>query len=220
MSYGKENVRVSCVNSVDNCFPEYVEYSNIRIPKDKVSINTDPDFLIGCDCEDDCQNKDSCACQQLTIKATVANPNGKLNNNVGYKYRRLLENVVTGIYECNSNCKCAQTCLNRVAQLLLRNKLQVFKTEKRGWGVRTLCDMPKGAFICIYVGNLFENEEGNRQGQNYGDEYFADLDLIEIVERNKEGYKSDVSEDEGDNPVSKPPETYTSSRWWGGLRII
>ena len=73
--------------------------------------------------------------------------------------------------------------------------------------------MPKGAFICIYVGNLFENEEGNRQGQNYGDEYFADLDLIEIVERNKEGYESDVSEDEGDNPVSKPPETYTSSRW-------
>ncbi len=42
-----------------------------------------------------------------------------------------------------------------------------------------------GAFICIYVGNLFENEEGNKQGQNFGDEYFADLDLIEIVERQK-----------------------------------
>jgi hypothetical protein len=42
-----------------------------------------------------------------------------------------------------------------------------------------------GAFICIYVGNLFESEEANKQGQNYGDEYFADLDMIETVERQK-----------------------------------
>ena len=42
-----------------------------------------------------------------------------------------------------------------------------------------------GAFICIYVGNLFESEQGNLQGQNFGDEYFAQLDLIEIVESRK-----------------------------------
>ena len=42
-----------------------------------------------------------------------------------------------------------------------------------------------GAFICIYVGNLFEADEGNKQGQNYGDEYFADLDMIEMVEKRK-----------------------------------
>jgi hypothetical protein len=42
-----------------------------------------------------------------------------------------------------------------------------------------------GAFICIYVGNLFESEEANKQGQNFGDEYFADLDMIEVVERQK-----------------------------------
>ena len=47
-----------------------------------------------------------------------------------------------------------------------------------------------GAFICIYVGNLFESEEGNKQGQNFGDEYFADLDLIDTCERQKVGSAS------------------------------
>ena len=84
--------------------------------------------------------------------------------------------------------------------------LQVFKTEKRGWGIRTLHDIPQGSFICVYVGNLFESEEANKQGQNFGDEYFAELDMIEVVERRKDGYESDVS-DEGydeDEPSETP----------------
>jgi hypothetical protein len=32
-------------------------------------------------------------------------------------------------------------------------------------------------------------------GQDFGDEYFAELDLIEVVERNKEGYESDAEEE-------------------------
>ena len=73
-----------------------------------------------------------------------------------------------------------QTCHNSYySDLILfyflfsRLKLQVFKTEKRGWGIRTLCDIPAGSFICVYVGNLYTNEEGNKQGVEAGDEYFA-----------------------------------------------
>ena len=36
-----------------------------------------------------------------------------------------------------------------------------------------------------------------QDGQAYGDEYLAELDYIEVVERSKEGYESDVNEDEG-----------------------
>ena len=46
------------------------------------------------------------------------------------------------------------TCLNRVAQHPLRNKLQVFKTARRGWGLRTLNDIPKGGFVCVYTGEI------------------------------------------------------------------
>ena len=62
----------------------------------------------------------------------------------------------------------------------------MFKTEKRNWGIRTLSDIAQGAFVCIYVGKLFTNEEANEEGQNYGDEYFAELDMIETVEKQKE----------------------------------
>ena len=71
----------------------------------------------------------------------------------------------------------------------------MFKTDRRGWGIRTLCDVPRGGFICIYVGNLYTNEEANKQGQDFGDEYFAELDLIEVVESRKEGYESDYEGD-------------------------
>lgn len=34
-----------------------------------------------------------------------------------------------------------------------------------------------------------------QEGKTYGDEYFAELDYIEVIERIKEGYESDVPED-------------------------
>lgn len=38
--------------------------------------------------------------------------------------------------------------------------LQVFLTpEGKGWGVRTLEDLPKGAFVCEYVGEVLTNME-------------------------------------------------------------
>ncbi len=39
--------------------------------------------------------------------------------------------------------------------------------------------------MCTYVGKLYTSEEGNQLGRIFGDEYYADLDLIEIVERGK-----------------------------------
>ena len=46
ISYGKESVPISCVNSLDAHYPEYVEYSNVMIPQEGVSINTDGDFMV------------------------------------------------------------------------------------------------------------------------------------------------------------------------------
>ena len=67
-----------------------------------------------------------CACHALTVEA------GKSvkSSPKGYHFRRLEEPVTAGVYECNATCACAATCLNRVAQRPLRNKLQVLKVEK------------------------------------------------------------------------------------------
>ena len=79
--------------------------------------------------------------------------------------RRLQDVVLTGIYECNKTCKCSTTCVNRLVQFPIRSRLQIFRTSSCGWGIRTLDDLPQGAFIATYVGKLYGPEEGNAQGK-------------------------------------------------------
>ncbi|XP_033105876.1 histone-lysine N-methyltransferase SETDB1-B-like isoform X2 [Anneissia japonica] len=197
ISNGKEMVPVMLVNEIDNERPDK-SYNYITYRKcNKAVINTDTNFLVCCDCTDNCKDKSKCACQQLTIESTRASHDGKVDPNAGYHYRRLEEQLPTGIFECNSKCGCAKSCYNRVAQNGLRVRLQVFKTEKRGWGLRCIDDIPAGMFICTYAGNLWTEEEADDVGRKFGDEYFAELDYIEVVEKNKEGYESDVQSSEG-----------------------
>lgn len=98
--------------------------------------------------------------------------------------------------------------MNRVAQHLIQLKLQVFKTGNRGWGLRCLNDVPKGSFICIYAGDLLTEQNANEAGDNYGDEYFAELDYIEVAENLKEGYEPDVvNDDDFDDEEYKPDKS-------------
>lgn len=55
-------------------------------------------------------------------------------------------------------------------------------------------DIPKGTFISIYAGLLYKEEDSNALcvGQDHGDEYFAELDLIETAQPLKEGYEQGV----------------------------
>ncbi|KAH6766660.1 hypothetical protein C2S52_017643 [Perilla frutescens var. hirtella] len=64
------------------------------------------------------------------------------------------------IKECWIKCGCNIQCGNRVVQRGISHKLQVFMTpEGKGWGLRTLEDLPKGAFVCEYVGEVLTNAE-------------------------------------------------------------
>ena len=68
----------------------------------------------------------------------------------------------------------------------------------------------QGTFICTYVGKLYDEKEGNREGLNFGDEYFADLDMIEVVESPKRIENEDSDEginmdDHDDNDVKDKP---------------
>ncbi|GAB2281820.1 hypothetical protein Dimus_016385 [Dionaea muscipula] len=59
------------------------------------------------------------------------------------------------IKECWSKCGCSKHCANRVVQRGITRKLQVFLTpEGKGWGLRTLEDLLKGAFVCEFVGEI------------------------------------------------------------------
>ncbi|KAK4878375.1 hypothetical protein RN001_010881 [Aquatica leii] len=208
MSNGIELVAIPIVNYIDNKVMTFKQYSNKREPKEGVHLNLDPEFLCGCDCEDDCEDKLKCQCWQLTLQGLRYINKNLSPDNVGYSYRRLPDPVATGIYECNSRCKCAATCLNRVVQNPLQLKLQVFKTHNKGWGIRCLNDIPQGAFICIYAGAMLTEQMANEGGKNSGDEYLAELDYIEVVEKMKEDYEEDAAldDDDMDKSTTKSPE--------------
>ncbi|XP_041650016.1 histone-lysine N-methyltransferase SETDB1-B [Cheilinus undulatus] len=197
---GKEDIPLSCVNEIDTTPPPNVKYSKERIPEDGVFINTSADFLVGCDCTDGCRDKSKCSCHQLTLQATGCTPGGQINTGAGYLHKRLEECLPTGIYECNKRCKCcSQMCTNRLVQHGLQVRLQLFKTQNKGWGIRCLDDVAKGSFVCIYAGKILTDDFADKEGLEMGDEYFANLDHIESVENFKEGYESEAhcSDSEG-----------------------
>uniref|UniRef100_A0A3Q3X057 [histone H3]-lysine(4) N-trimethyltransferase n=1 Tax=Mola mola TaxID=94237 RepID=A0A3Q3X057_MOLML len=197
---GKEDIPLSCVNEIDSTPPPKVAYSKERIPEDGVFINTSADFLVGCECTDGCRDKLKCSCHQLTLQATGCTPGGQINLNAGYLHKRLEECLPTGIYECNKRCKCcSQMCTNRLVQHGLQVRLQLFKTQNKGWGIRCLDDVAKGSFVCIYAGKILTDDFADKEGLEMGDEYFANLDHIESVENFKEGYESEAhcSDSEG-----------------------
>ncbi|XP_060676823.1 histone-lysine N-methyltransferase SETDB1-B isoform X3 [Hemiscyllium ocellatum] len=190
---GAEDVPLSCVNEIDTTPPPQVAYSKERIPGEGVFINTHADFLVGCVCTDGCKDRSKCACLQLTTQATACNPGGQINHNAGYQSKRLDECLPTGIYECNKQCKCNEgMCTNRLVQHGLQVRLQLFKTQNKGWGIRCLDDIAKGSFVCIYAGKILTDDFADKEGLEMGDEYFANLDHIESVEKYKEGYESDA----------------------------
>lgn len=56
--------------------------------------------------------------------------------------------------------------------------LVIFFCYDRGWGIRCSDDIPKGAFVCVYSGHIWDEEEANVRGQQGRDQYFAELDHI------------------------------------------
>ncbi|CAK5095194.1 unnamed protein product [Meloidogyne enterolobii] len=210
---GQEAIPIPLVNAVENAPLPAMIYRPRRTGIKRmepggnklVEESISPFFCTGCTCIDDCTS-DNCECRQLTIEAQ-----NQLSESLkvpksspkGYNHRRLENKHISGIYECNSNCKCNRlTCFNRVVQQDLQIPLSMFMTADKGWGVRTLVDIPEGTFVCTYAGELIDEEVADSL-QN--DIYFADLDLIDVVEREKRQQGIDYITDEGygDDEVSE-----------------
>ncbi|AES92672.1 histone-lysine N-methyltransferase SUVR5-like protein [Medicago truncatula] len=95
------------------------------------------------------------------------------------------------VYECNDKCRCDKTCPNRILQNGIRVKLEVFKTEKKGWGVRAGEAISRGTFVCEYIGEVLEEQEAHNRCKSYGEEhcsyfYVVDArvnDMSRLIER-------------------------------------
>ncbi|GFZ02051.1 SU(VAR)3-9 homolog 5 [Actinidia rufa] len=156
ISGGKELFPICAVNTIDNEIPPTFNYiSEMKYP-DWYS----PTPPKGCDCVGGCSDFKKCSC---VVK------NGE---EIPFNYNGAIVEAKPLVYECGPSCKCPPSCHNRVSQHGIKIQLEIFKTESRGWGVRSLTFIPSGSFICEYTGELLEDKEAE---QRHNDEYLFDI---------------------------------------------
>uniref|UniRef100_A0A452GMR8 Histone-lysine N-methyltransferase SETMAR n=1 Tax=Gopherus agassizii TaxID=38772 RepID=A0A452GMR8_9SAUR len=119
--------------------------------------DTDPSEITfpGCNCLTASCVTNTCSCLR----------HGENYNNSCIKYIGSEVDYTRPIFECNAMCRCGEFCQNRVIQRGLQFRLEVFKTVKKGWGLRTLEFIPKGRFVCEYAGEVLCFHEACRRIQ-------------------------------------------------------
>ncbi|XP_060893414.1 histone-lysine N-methyltransferase EHMT1a [Labrus mixtus] len=155
ISRGYEAVPITCINGVDSepC-PENFKYIPDNCVTSLLNIDKDITHLQHCGCTDDCSSS-TCVCGQLSLRCWY-DSEGRLPLDFCQREPPVL-------FECNHACSCWRTCRNRVVQNGLRVRLQLFRTQKMGWGVRAMQDIPQGTFICEYVGEIVTDAEADKR---------------------------------------------------------
>lgn len=93
------------------------------------------------------------------------------------------------IYECNARCNCGPGCKNRSVQFGRKVPLEIFKTAKRGWGLRCKANLQRGQFLDTYRGEIITDAQATRReddakrSHDRVDSYLYALDKFEATER-------------------------------------
>jgi hypothetical protein len=137
---------VPCFNELDDQRPPPIQWIlDLELPE------IIPGEYYGCQCvKGDCR-----FCHQMTIEGEppiVYTEDGKIELEQLNTCRPL-------IIECNPECQCSELhSRNRIVANRSRVRLMVVRsTLKNGWGVRTMEFIPKGAFVCEYLGSVIHH---------------------------------------------------------------
>ncbi|KAK3039158.1 hypothetical protein RJ639_028904 [Escallonia herrerae] len=173
-----ENIPVPATNLVDDPpvaptgkffflnlkLPGFTYRSRIEVSKSvKLPMNAP-----GCNCKGKCTDPRSCACARL---------NG---SDFPYVHRdggRLIEPKAV-VFECGQNCGCGPGCVNRTSQRGLKYRLEVFRTPKKGWAVRSWDYIPSGAPVCEYIGVLKKTDDVDSVPEN---NFIFDIDCLQTM---------------------------------------
>lgn len=159
ISQGKEVKPVHVVNIVDDeKLPPFHYITSVIYPEWYKSNHSVPR---GCDCINGCLDFEECPC-------TV-----RYGGDIPFTSEGFIVRKKPLIYECGPSCKCPPSCQNRVSQNGFQYRLEFFKTEKMGWGVRSPDFIQSGGFICEYTGELLREQEAEERVGH--DEYLFDI---------------------------------------------
>ncbi|KAG5460068.1 MAG: hypothetical protein BJ554DRAFT_7929, partial [Olpidium bornovanus] len=152
------------------CFTdEYIFCPGVREPDDA--------FLTGCACAATAEDNRAVAC---CVPGGGCRCLEDAEGLVNYTAEGLINVERTSIVECNKRCACSlATCPNRVVERGRKVSLEIYKTRRKGWGVRAMEYIPRGTYIDKYAGEVITSEEAEARGRRYdatGLTYLFDLD--------------------------------------------
>ncbi|XP_022888854.1 histone-lysine N-methyltransferase, H3 lysine-9 specific SUVH4-like isoform X1 [Olea europaea var. sylvestris] len=165
---GQEDIPIPVTNLVDDPPIPPKGFNYIKDMKYSKNINLRTNAPPGCNCQDKCTDPRTCACAKL---------NGGDFPYVHSHGGRLIEPKAV-VFECGPNCGCGPNCVNRVSQRPPNYRLEVFRTPRMGWGVRSWDYIPSGAPVCEYIGLLMKTDDLDPAADN---SYVFDIDCLQTM---------------------------------------
>ncbi|XP_076653425.1 SET domain containing 2 isoform X2 [Halictus rubicundus] len=94
--------------------------------------------------------------------------------------------------ECGPRCVVGDRCTNKRFQNCEYAKCEVFRTEKKGFGLRAMVDLLAGEFIMEYVGEVVDPKDFRRRAKEYSKDknkhyYFMALKSDQIIDATMKG---------------------------------
>uniref|UniRef100_A0A7N8YDG9 Histone-lysine N-methyltransferase, H3 lysine-36 specific n=1 Tax=Mastacembelus armatus TaxID=205130 RepID=A0A7N8YDG9_9TELE len=97
------------------------------------------------------------------------------------------------MYECHPQvCVAGERCQNQAFTKRQYTPVEIFRTLSRGWGLRGVADIKKGAFVSEYVGEVIDEEEcrtriRHAQENDISNFYMLTLDKDRIIDAGPRG---------------------------------
>ncbi|XP_048317984.1 histone-lysine N-methyltransferase, H3 lysine-9 specific SUVH4 isoform X1 [Ziziphus jujuba] len=196
---GQENICIPATNIIDDppFAPSGFTYTKSITVESGIKI---PSSAPGCNCKGKCTNPRTCSCAKL---------NGSDFPYVSKNGGRLVE-AMDVVFECGPNCLCGPECVNRTSQQGLKYKLEVYRTQYKGWAVRSMDYIPSGAPVCEYTGLLRKTKTLDAVS---GNDYIFEIDCWQTMNGlgGRERRLRDVSlpsdhADKRDGKISERPD--------------
>ncbi|XP_051166844.1 histone-lysine N-methyltransferase SETD2 isoform X2 [Leptopilina boulardi] len=96
------------------------------------------------------------------------------------------------LIECGSRCVVGSRCTNKRFQNCDYAKCEVFRTEKKGFGLRATADLEAGEFIMEYVGEVVDPKDFRKRTKEYSKDknrhhYFMALKSDQVIDATMKG---------------------------------
>lgn len=69
--------------------------------------------------------------------------------------------------ECGVRCVIGDRCTNKRFQKRMNSECSIFKTDKKGFGMKSIGTIPAGEFIMEYVGEVLNSKQFEKRAQDY-----------------------------------------------------